>query len=405
MDPVPSSGSSDPGIRSIVQSVRDIGRKKIESAVLFFQSSPVKSESQRILRHVRRETVLPEESVWKHALKANKLKFESEAMYRGTHGDVRDLQDVLQSISNYIFEDLTLPSDKIARGSRTEYMLCLFNDCLAELQQQHPDSSSIRFVVDLMQDYNESYFMISGSFKGILNEIKSKLGFSQLNEIEIIRLFAKKLSGEIRSLNEYNTTLIFDGSISSPDGGHQIIYQIKKEPDDTYSFTILNAGAGIENHEREILNGIPHVFPLTASRLNLDSIADPIFLERLLFQTTDIQKRERAGIHELVAETYSFLYDHLIVQGGGQELRSSGVPYPEQVKGSCTVSSMNMLLAQYLTPSELEALKQIAHKKLLARVQKIQKQLLSPQNYLLARILSKEISALETIRKQPRSKL
>lgn len=376
---------------------------------------------------------LPQDLGWAHAVRSQEMDGENRESLDSDDPCPNNvswqLEYILSAFSCQIFEHTELEEDELADGIGNWNSLTLTTNCLAELQAQNPLNKRIAFVAEQLQYFKQSCLIRLWQYETVQDPEKMQEFYLKLSRDPsyvkkslakgtilsepvdpylLFRQFLGKLIGEIQSLNNHNSSMIFEGSIYAEDDSHMMIHSIRRENNGSYTFTVLNTSDPDKNHATEIINGIEHIYPLTITGLTLQAVTNREFLSKIFIKTTYLGDHTVREIEEQIQDNYNLIHKYLVIEGRGKVHKKSGVPYPEQVKDSCMQSSINMFLAQHLTPKELAAFKQIAEKDLCARLKVLQTRVIPqiPREDLAAEDkLLKRLKAVEQIQGRLQSRL
>ena len=166
----------------------------------------------------------------------------------------------------------------------------------------------------------------------ILSQITDKSESSMRSRLADI---AYNIQMELNALPE-GEELLLPGGYASPEGGHAVLYSIRKKPDGTFSFTIINTGLGAETFA-----GWGSLFrSVFFDGKFSDYVIEDLKPERLMETNflIDLMGMKVSLPENSMEKTFKLIVDHLL-EGNPNKFRE-GRRHAIQTNGTCTHDSV-----------------------------------------------------------------
>lgn len=155
-------------------------------------------------------------------------------------------------------------------------------------------------------------------------------------------------------LLEKNERMIIPGGCHYGDSGHAIIFEVKRENNGTYTFTIVNTGDGVGEFDGLLYN-LWHGFitrkfcDYTVKNLSLNQISDLDFLTDLIKPLSSLEQGES------IKDSFQPIIDHLLE--GHTDRFEHGRQHSIQTNGTCTHDSVMSWIESCTDPLLFESLR------------------------------------------------
>ena len=253
------------------------------------------------------------------------------------------------------------------------------------LHTKHLNPTDKKNIESIIEQLNKSYVLerqlIETRIKGWTSGSKSRNAMKSAYK-EIMYDVAK----EIENLKA-GESMIFPGGFTT----HAVIYKVRREKDNTYTFVIINTGAGatVLHSALKRKNELPEgkCFDDEFVNLKADEITNPEFLMDLGL-AKNIEDPENKGVMGMLYP----LLTHLLK--GTKAKIISGREHELQVNGTCTYSSIESWLESELDPVLFKSIIQFMNKKGLQNLQEVRGQSDLVSNSLIAEVNGEKLSGV-----------
>ena len=199
---------------------------------------------------------------------------------------------------------------------------------------------------DIQRNFEE-FLLTSSNSKEIHAKTCKEMMYDVTKEIENLK------SGE---------SMIFPGGFI----GHAVMYKVRRDPDNTFSFIIINTGAGSNIFhtilkKRENVPDPDKAVDYELVNLTIDEVTNPEFLMKLGMAKT-YEDPSQKGILAMLNP----VLNHLL-KGTNVKLRL-GHDHPMQVNGTCAYSRIEALLESEVDPALFKAIVQFMNKQGLQNI-------------------------------------
>ena len=228
---------------------------------------------------------------------------------------------------------------------------------------EHLNSTDKKNLDRVMQQLDQS-FVISQCFEKHFYEIniRSKESLTAIcseTMYDVIKEIEKLQSGE---------STAFPGGFT----GHALMYKVRREKDNTYSFLVINTGSGwdaFQNIFKEKMGELApdKVIDYELLNLSIEEVTNPEFLTKLALAKI-VQDSSPNGVQAIVRP----ITDHLI--NGTKVKFQAGLEHTKQVNGTCTYSRIEAWLETELDQPLLKSIFQFMNKQGLENITRLKEE-------------------------------